>query len=72
MKALDHKYPELVTATRVRMAERSCLEKEKKIEQEFLEKGFISEKIYADLDDAVGKRVKGIRKKNWLDHLFTH
>ena len=73
MKSLDNKFPRLVTQTRVKMAERICLEKEKKIEQEFLEKGFISEKIYADLDEAVGQKVRHCRhKKNWLDKFFQH
>jgi len=72
VRHLDNKYPSLVTQTRVRMTERSCLEKEKKIEKEFLEKGFISEKIYADLDEAVGQKVRHCRNKSWLDKLFQH
>lgn len=72
MRSLDNKYPKLVTQTRVRMAERSCLEKEKRLEAEFLEKGFISEKIFADLDQAVGQRVRGCQKRSLWDYLFQH
>lgn len=72
MKSLGNKFPEIVTQNSILMAERICLEKEKKIEQEFLEKGFISEKIYADLDEAVGKKFQRYRRRTWFDILFNH
>ena len=72
MQTLENKFPDIVTQMLIEMAERTCLEKEKKIEAAFLEKGFISEKIHADFNLDLEEKLKATRGKSWLHHLFKH
>jgi len=58
MMELEAKYPEIVIPYRVTMADRACLTKVKRLEQDFLEKGFISEKIYDSLEIDLKARTK--------------
>lgn len=50
MVELETLYPQVVIPYRIAMADQACLNKVKRLEKEFLEKGFISEKIYDSLD----------------------
>jgi hypothetical protein len=50
MVDLEEKYPHIVIPCRINMADRACLSKVKRLEKDFLEKGFISEKIYDSLE----------------------
>ncbi len=54
---LERQYPDFVLQVRLQMADNSCLEKEKKVEQEFFEEGFISKKVLDDLDQMIHKQV---------------
>jgi CPA1 family monovalent cation:H+ antiporter len=58
MIELEAKYPEIVIPYRVTMADRACLSKVKRLEKDFLEKGFISEKIYDSLEIDLKARTK--------------
>lgn len=58
MLELEVRYPEIVIPYRVTMADRACLSKVKKLEKDFLEKGFISEKIYDSLELDLKARTK--------------
>ena len=72
MQALENKYPTLVNEMRVQLAERACFEKEKKIEQAFLEKGFISDKIHADFTGSLEQKIKKSKCKSWINCLFEN
>ena len=72
MQALENKFPETVTQMRIQIAKRSCLEKEKKIEAAFLEKGFISEKIHGEFNQHLEEKLKSTRHKSWFHYLFEH
>ena len=56
MGHLERKYPEITEPFRVRAAESSCLNREQELEKEYLEKGLISEKVFATMDAAVRRR----------------
>ncbi len=63
MDTIEREFPDIVIPLRTAMAERSCLERERELEKEFLEKGFISEKIYAELDQEVHQKQKRCRHR---------
>ena len=53
---IEHKYPEITQKYRISIAQNACLNKEKELEQEFFEKGFICEKVFCDLEDEIHRR----------------
>lgn len=55
---LEDKYPNTVIPYRITMADRACLSKVRRLEKNFLEKGFISEKIYDSLELELKARTK--------------
>jgi len=58
MAILEKQYPELIIPAQLKLGERICLQKEQIIEREFLRKGFISDKIFHDLEDEIAHRAK--------------
>jgi len=58
MTDLETKYPNTVIPYRITMADRACLSKVSRLEKDFLEKGFISEKIYDSLEIDLKTRTK--------------
>jgi len=58
MSELEANYPDIVVPYRIAMADQACLSKVKRLEKDFLEKGFISEKIYDSLEIDLKARTK--------------
>jgi CPA1 family monovalent cation:H+ antiporter len=58
MQNLEETFPKVVQNTRIKMAEHSCLQLAKKLENEFLEKGLISEKVFQDLNKNLRQQFK--------------
>ncbi len=58
MAELEANYADIVIPYRITMADRACLSKVKTLERDFLEKGFISEKIYDSLELDLKARTK--------------
>lgn len=58
MHELEVEFPEIVIPYRIAMADKACLARAKKIEKDFMEKGFISEKIYDSLKADLNARTK--------------
>lgn len=53
---LEVTFPEIIRIERLRMAEGACLKKEHEIEREFFEKGFLNQKVFEEMEDAVEKK----------------
>lgn len=53
MSDLENDFSEIVHKEREKMAENSCLRREDEIEKEFFEKGFITEKVFENLEDEI-------------------
>ena len=68
MDEIEKDFPDTVVPMRIMMAERSCLEHARTLEKEFFEKGFITEKIYAELDQEVDKKQKKCRRRGAFSH----
>jgi hypothetical protein len=70
MDRLEKKFPKVVIPARIKMAQHSCLAKEYQLEKDFLEKGFISEKVFRKLDNQRQKRMAhNLKYKTKLEDL---
>jgi hypothetical protein len=67
---LERQYPEITEPFRFRAAEASCLNRERELEREYLEKGLISEKVFETMDADVRKRQECIFKD--ASRAFSH
>ncbi len=62
MQMLEKEYPQIVIPHRTYVTEKACLEQMKYIEKKFFEKGFISEKIYENLEGEIQERSQKLHK----------
>lgn len=62
IKDLEKDFPDILDSARMKLVENMCLNREKLIEKEFLDKGFICDKVFADLEANVSQRSKKGKK----------
>ncbi len=60
---MEKLYPKTIMKERLRMAEQECLKREHKIEREFFEKGFLNQKVFLEMEEAVEQREGACRRK---------
>ena len=64
MDKLEARFPDVIQKSRIEMAEHSCIKLARKLEDEFLDKGLISEKVFQDLNDRLQQQLKkNLRKR---------
>ncbi len=61
IQKLEADFPEILRKTRFNFVQNMCFLQEKQIEKEFLDKGFISDKIFEDLQEDIRSRSKKCR-----------
>lgn len=70
MLHLQNQFPSIIDPLRLRVAEANCLKHEAILEQEFLEKGLICEKVFENLDEDIRRRKDQCHVCN-LPNFFT-
>lgn len=71
MRHIENQYPEVINPLRLMVAEASCLKHETELEEEFLGKGLISEKVFENLDEDVRRRQEKCHVRDDMPNLFA-
>jgi len=65
---LIHSFPDVISPTRVRVAERACMRLERDMLHNFHKSGLISEKVYKKMKEDLNGRIE--KNLKWLQHHF--